>query len=226
MKPYKGILLDLDHTLYDYELCHQPALKKTLDWVVSVTSVPLSEVQRHYGLARKQTNLRLDKTASSHNRLLYFQGLFERLGESPIPRAFEAYNRYWDCFLELMCFRDGVIPFLDRFQGQICLLTDLTAHIQYRKIEQLGLGRWVDKLVTSEEIGQEKPSEKMFLAGLEKLGMPPSEVCMIGDNHPKDCLGAARQGISSVWLNTGNTEPEAHPLITSVQSFSQLNQTL
>lgn len=43
------------------------------------------------------------------------------------------------------------------------ICTNMTAEIQYQKIEKLGITRWIDGVVTSEEAGVEKPDYRIFL---------------------------------------------------------------
>ena len=83
---------------------------------------------------------------------------------------FKIYNIYWDTFLENMIPFDEVYEFLEKYKNKICLVTDLTAHIQYRKIEKLRLNKYISRVVTSEEVGKEKPHPYMFILALEKLG--------------------------------------------------------
>jgi putative hydrolase of the HAD superfamily len=73
----------------------------------------------------------------------------------------------------------------------------MTAAIQIRKLARIGATPYIAQLVTSEEIGAEKPDARMFRAALRKLGVAAEEAIMIGDNLQKDCLGAQAIGIRS-----------------------------
>ena len=98
-----------------------------------------------------------------------------------------------------------------------CILTDLTSHIQHRKILKLGLQAYIDYIVTSEEVGADKPSEMMFKAALKKMSLQPHEVCMIGDSFEKDIIGANNYGIFGFWYRPSPTE-ENH--ITKTGNFT------
>jgi len=122
-----------------------------------------------------------------------------------------------------MKFDDGVIEFFNSFKGtDICLITDLTAHIQYRKIKKLGLDKYIKQIITSEEAGVEKPNPVMFNMALQKLDKSVSDVCMIGDNYTKDIIGATSLGINSFWMNRENEEKEIHPLCYEFKNFIEL----
>ena len=79
----------------------------------------------------------------------------------------------------------------------ICCVTDLTAEIQFKKLSYLNLENHIKYIVTSEEVGIEKPHRKMFEKALEKLRLKSSQVIMIGDSLEKDISGAENIGITS-----------------------------
>ena len=70
---YKGILLDIDNTLYDYNKPHAFAKNKVLEYCMSELNLSKAEINIAYEKARKQVHIELSETAASHNRLLYFQ---------------------------------------------------------------------------------------------------------------------------------------------------------
>ncbi|MEV7510286.1 HAD-IA family hydrolase [Streptomyces sp. NPDC091201] len=54
-----------------------------------------------------------------------------------------------------------------------------------------GLDELVDAYVLSFELGTQKPDPRMFRAACDRLGLPPAEVLMVGDDRTAD--GAARE---------------------------------
>ena len=120
---------------------------------------------------------------------------------------------------------ENVTEYLEAHKSKgvkICILTDLTAHIQYRKIEKLGLAKYVDFLVTSEEVGVEKPHPSMFIKALQKLECKPSEAVMIGDSWSKDIVGANALGIPSIWINHKQEEQLLKDYIREVSRFEEI----
>lgn len=224
---YKAILLDIDNTLYDYNITHAFAKNKVLEYCIRELNLPKEEINIAYEKARKQVHIELCETAASHNRLLYFQKMSEILGINPMKYGFEIYNVYWDSFLDILKPFDEIYKLLEKYKNKICLVTDLTAHIQYRKIKKLGLEKYCDKLVTSEEAGREKPHPYMFILALQKLGLRSDEVCMIGDSFKKDIYGATALGIASVWFNhEDKNESHKDKLIKEVKSFKEILELL
>ena len=206
MNKYKGILLDIDNTLYNYNITHRIAKNKVLEFCINELKLEKDIIENAYELGRKKVHIELSETAASHNRLLYFQKMCEILNINSLDYAFKIYNIYWDTFLENMLPFDGMYNLLEKYKNKICLVTDLTAHIQYRKIEKLKLNKYIDNVVTSEEVGREKPHPYMFISALEKLNLQKYEVCMIGDSFKKDIFGASSLGIDSIWLNHENKQ--------------------
>ena len=220
---YKGLLLDIDNTLYPYKNSHDVGLNAAFSLIESQFGVERASIKKAFLKARKEVHITLSETAASHNRMLYFQKMLERLDLSSTSFTLEVYEAYWGNFLNEMTAFDGVYKMLEKYKNRICLVTDLTAHIQHRKIKKLKLDKYVDLVVTSEEAGHEKPHPSIFNLSLEKLKCSKDEVCMIGDSFKKDILGASRLGIQSIWLNSsGSTEEHNSPLINEVNSFEKI----
>lgn len=220
---YKGLLIDIDNTLYPYNKSHEAGLCEAFHLIEDQFGIEKTVIKNAFLLARREVNIALSETAASHNRMLYFQKLLEKLGLRSTSFTLEVYEAYWSEFLNQMAAFDGVYEMLQKYKNRICLVTDLTAHIQHRKIRQLQLDKYVDLVVTSEETGHEKPHPLMFAISLEKLKCNKSEVCMIGDNFKKDILGATSLGIQSIWLNTnGIAEEYDSALIREVSSFEKV----
>lgn len=224
---YKGILLDIDNTLYDYNVAHTFAKSKVFEFCMDVFNLSQDQVDFSYEKARKQIHIELCETAASHNRLLYFQRMLEILEVNPMKYALEIYNIYWDSFLEIIKPFEGVHELLEKYKDKICIVTDLTAHIQYRKIKKLGIEKYCKALVTSEETGHEKPHPYMFTMALNKLSLKPEDVCMIGDSFKKDVFGATNLGVAAIWINHENKiENYNSQLITELKCFKEILELL
>jgi len=221
---YKGLLLDIDNTLYNYDNTHKKALEQLILSTHNETSKDEAVIKTAYLQARAQIHTELAETASSHNRLLYIQRMLELLNINSMNLSLKLYNTYWDTFLDSMELHSGALEFLQVHQDKsICLVTDLTAHIQHRKIEKLGLYKYADYLVTSEEAGKEKPHPYMFMLALKKMNLKADEVCMIGDSYKKDILGASQLCIQSFWLNKEKKIKEYNSqYITEFTNFKEL----
>jgi len=222
---FEGILLDIDDTLYDYDKAHMPALREALDFAARKLSLSGELLNQKFSLAREQIHRELAETAACHNRLLYFQRTLELVNKKAASYALPIYECYWDHFLTNMHPHEQVYEFFDSVRSKrICIVTDLTAQIQYRKIKQLRIAEFIDFIVTSEEAGKEKPHPYIFFLAVNKLNLPLNRLCMIGDSLSKDIQGANQLGIHSFWLNLKGTKngKELPALTTECASFGLL----
>ena len=76
------------------------------------------------------------------------------------------------------------------------------------KVEALGIGRYLETVAISGEVGSGKPDPEIFGVALTALGVPPHRAAHVGDSLESDVRGAVRAGIHAVWLNRrGATRP-------------------
>jgi FMN phosphatase YigB (HAD superfamily) len=198
---FKGVLLDIDNTIYHYESCHKLALNSLLKELSKLINLPLEPIKHEFLKARKKVNKALYGTASSHSRFLYIQLTLEKiLGFSDFYNTIKLEKLYWEIFLKKMELNVDAKKFILKCNEKnipICCLTDLTAEIQFKKLLKLNLENRIKYIVTSEEVGIEKPNKKMFEKALEKLNIKANQVIMIGDSTPKDIFGGEALGIKS-----------------------------
>ena len=214
----KAVILDLDDTLYAYEPLDAEARARVRNYACEQLGITNERYGEAYLFGRNETKRQLGDVGASHNRMLYYQKTLEYLGLSPMPISLRMYETYWGTFLEKMTLFDGVREFIDclhEHKIKVMICTDLTAHIQHRKIEALGLAKDICCLVTSEEAGKEKPSPEIFGLCLKKLGMLPEEVCCIGDSLVKDVEGAKAAGMRAILF---------HPEEPSAQQYEAVAQ--
>lgn len=199
----KAVIFDLDDTLYDYTSLHMGAVKALEAYTCARYGITGGKFYTLLAAAREDTKRVLVGTAASHNRLLYCQKLLEYLDASPAENALEMYEAYWGYILEHIKLREGAAELLaacERRTIKIGICSDLTAHIQHRKLRALGIAPLIDGVVTSEEAGAEKPDERMFAMILKKLNCRPEEALFIGDSLERDVCGAERYGIPALWF--------------------------
>lgn len=204
-----AVIFDLDDTLYDYKSLDREADKRVQDFVCNKLGIDETRYQDAYMHGRRETKEQLGNVGASHNRMLYFQKTLEYLDRRPLSLCLQMYEIYWGTFLGKMKLYPGAREVLNRLHDKgipVGICTDLTAHIQHRKLEALGLTDDIDCLVTSEEAGQEKPAQEIFAMCLHKLRRKPEEVCFVGDDYRRDITGAMAAGMRAVWFCPGGEE--------------------
>ncbi len=89
---------------------------------------------------------------------------------------------------------------------EICILSNGFGDIQYRKLSDTGLGKYVDEVVLSSDLGINKPDKRIFDFALQKMKVEKSECIMIGDSWCSDICGASNADIKSIWYNPKSYE--------------------
>ncbi len=205
----KAVIFDLDNTLYSYDDCNRYAFEALSGYMAKYGVIPETFQQEFYA-AREEVKNRLPYDfAARHNRILYCQRCAERLGLNPFSCALDMYRMYWDSFLakaKLYDNADKVLHYLKENSIKIGICTDMTAQIQFRKIQQLGIEKLIDSMVSSEEAGAEKPSGKIFSLMLEKLNVSPEECVYVGDDYHRDIQGADAAGMKTVYFSSDCTK--------------------
>lgn len=69
-----------------------------------------------------------------------------------------------------------------------------------RVLDDFGIGRYFKAVIESAVVGIRKPDPRIFLKGVEALGLRPEEVLVIGDSYRKDILPAREAGCRALWL--------------------------
>jgi putative hydrolase of the HAD superfamily len=104
--------------------------------------------------------------------------------------------------LKLVLF-DDVMPALAHLQ-ELGLTLGLISNVD-RDInpicQELGLSGVLGVVVTSQEVGFNKPRPEIFLAALKQAGVKPPEAVYVGDQHQIDVVGARGAGMLGILLD-------------------------
>jgi HAD superfamily hydrolase (TIGR01549 family) len=214
---YKNIILDIDNTLYDYTICHKTSLNKIFNFISDLQKCDVELIKKSYFIIDKNHKILTINTASSHNKYIKFKQLLEKYNMNNFE---EIHKLYWDTFYENIIPFKGVIDFLkwNKSLGiNIGVLTDYETEFQVEKLKKLNLFQYIDYIVTSEEIGCEKPSIHTFNYILMKMDANRHETIMIGDSFEKDIVGAQEAKIYPYYYN--NNEFTVNKYYTVFNSF-------
>ena len=191
-----AVFIDIDDTLYSYSAAHSKALAAVRDLVSQQFEIAGKNFDQVFDAARAAVKTSLRDSPSSRNRLLYFQQMFELIGVGSSPlEALNCEQTYWNTLLSEAILFPGVREFLDelRLNGvPVIALTNLTAQIQFRKLVYFDLHECFNYIVTSEQVGCEKPVPKIFDSALSRVQSNGKDVWMVGDDYKCDIEGAKR----------------------------------
>ena len=92
----------------------------------------------------------------------------------------------------------------------LTIVTNGFVEVQYEKFDKSGLRDCFAHIVLSEEVGCQKPNQRIFEEALRRNGLAAAEVIMIGDSWNSDIQGAINACIDQIWVkwNPGQSDPD------------------
>lgn len=199
----KTVIFDIDDTMYDYTGGNRRGLEAVRDYCLAYLDITGETFLLAMDKAGKRMEERLGKdNAAIHNRLLRFQCMMELLDRPIFPHALALSNLYWQTLLEGMNPQPGLIKLLEDLKKRriaIGAATNMTAYVQYKKLERLKVTPFIHWLVTSEEAGAEKPNPGFYKCCLEKAGCRAKECLFIGDSQRGDVQAPVEMGMHALW---------------------------
>ena len=213
---YKLVLIDLDDTLFDYPKTEKTAFRNTFEELGFFVESELSndkkeEIYEKIKDRYKDVNLQLwkdlEKGAVDKDRLKVVR--FEKI----IEEFDLKYNPYEMSELYLKKLGEGIFPF--EATEKLCeylhskykvgIVTNGIKEVQYSRIENSEIAKYIDKIIISDEVGVNKPDKRIFEYAMNYFEiMDKSEVIMIGDSLGADIKGGQNAGIDTCWVNLRN----------------------
>lgn len=220
MSPVRGVLVDLDDTLYPQ------AEFLGLAWFA------VAEHGARLGLDRSRLHTALtDAAGGGSARGGIIDEAVRRIGGAAelVPELVTAFHEVRP---ERLTPYPGVRAALRELRSRvpIAVITDGAVAGQRAKLTALGLDEAFDAVVLSDGWGREfrKPHPRPFRTALALLGVDAAAAVMIGDRPDKDIAGAAQVGIRGIRVRTGEyrTRPEHPGTWLSVRTFTDAVRAL
>ena len=220
----KAVIFDVDNTLYSYKKAHEAAFEALLAYAGRTLGISRDIFEKLHQDTEKELRVYMGETAAVHNRCIRYQIILEHQGLPLYPHVLKMNDLYWDTLLGAAAPSAGAPDTMRRLKEQgvrIGIGTDMTARMQFKKLEALGLLSYIDFLVSSEEAGAEKPEPAFFARCVEKAGCGRRECLFVGDSLRKDVRGAMDAGLMAVWY-----DPEDSGGLTDVPRITHMAQLL
>lgn len=202
-----GLLLDLDDTILTYDAIGNETWQRTAKVFADRCGVPAATLYqalhdlRHWYWSDPVRNqagrMRLDEARVDITHLA-----LQRLGRDDRTLATEIATHFRTHRDAAISFFPGARETLDELRRRghrLALVTNGQSHHQRAKLQRFGLEPVFDAICIEGEMGFGKPDPRAFALALERLGLPPEETWMVGDNLEWDIRGAQGLGIFSVW---------------------------
>jgi 2-haloacid dehalogenase len=134
--------------------------------------------------------------------------LESQLVEHGCPADSAGISRVLDGFAELEPHPDAVSAFerLHEAKVRIVALTNGSAEVTGKMLARAGLAKFVERMISIEEIRHWKPSREVYLHAANRVGVGPQRLALVAA-HPWDIHGAGRAGLTTAFVARGKPYP-------------------
>tara|TARA_B110000977_G_C11041941_1_gene479187 strand:- start:246 stop:935 length:690 start_codon:yes stop_codon:yes gene_type:complete len=203
---YKHIFFDLDHTLWDFNKNSHETLSelyqdlKLFNYLPSFADFYTKYIEVNDGL---WSLYRENKISKEDLRTVRFDHTFKFFGLDEPALTFALGNEYVSRGPYKSNLFDACHEVLASLKSnyKLHIITNGFEEVQAIKMKSANLNQYFDQIITSEKAGETKPHAQIFEYALAAAKAKASESVMIGDNFEVDCVGAEKQGFTSVFFN-------------------------
>ncbi len=195
----KAIIFDLDNTLVDFMRMKKEAVKAAVAAMVDA-GLSLSYKESFDGVMKIYESEGIEYQEVFDHFLREYYG---RIDYKILAAAVVGYRKARDAALVLYPHVTSTLTTLVKRGIKLALLTDAPPKQAWLRLCYLNLHHLFDTVITSEEVGEPKPSPKGFRMVLEALAVSPQETLMVGDWPDRDIKGAKSVGIRTVLAKYG-----------------------
>lgn len=199
----RTVLWDVDRTLLDFDAAQRAALK-TLFSEFGLGPCTDAMTARYDAINHSFWG-RLERCEITKPEVLIgrFEQFFTEYGIDPaVSVPFN--DRYQLCLGDTIVCRDDCLALLDFLRGKVrqYVVSNGTVIAQTKKLDRSGIGRRMDGVFLSEELGAEKPSPAFFDKVFDAIGpVDRREVMIVGDSLTSDMQGGMNAGIVTCWYD-------------------------
>ncbi|WP_299524280.1 YjjG family noncanonical pyrimidine nucleotidase [uncultured Lutibacter sp.] len=216
----KHVFFDLDHTLWDFETNSDIAFETIFK--AHKVDIDLQKFLNYYrGINQNYWRLyRNEKITKEELRVGRLRDTFLKIKQQFDNELIDNLAiGYIDVLPNNNQLFDGAHEILEHLyvKYKLHIITNGFNEVQYKKLDNSGLSKYFDKIITSEAAGVKKPNSKIFKYALDLAEATSKESMMIGDNWEADVMGAINNGIDAIYFNY-----EKQPVGANIKSVHQL----
>ncbi|MBN8585852.1 MAG: HAD family hydrolase [Ignavibacteria bacterium] len=203
----KNVIFDFDDTLFDHRHSSREGLRAVWKRYTCFHEMTLEQLELEHSEILEQihfSHVLFGKMTIDEARAERFKFLFLNRGiEIDFNTAENAAEIYRNAYLKNRRRTEGAEEILKLLKKnfKIGIITNNLISEQEEKLDHLGLRKYIDLMITSEEARVPKPDVQIFNLTLTKLAARPEETVMIGDSWEHDIMGAYNAGMKCIWLN-------------------------
>lgn len=201
---YEIIMFDADDTLFDFNKAEKEAFRKTmLNYGFDY------DEKYHYSIYADINNSLwrdFDNGLITQEKLKYerFRKFFEKLQTDMDEYEF-AKSYMMNLSQSSFLYDDSMslVQDLSR-EYRLTIITNGLTAVQHNRVRNSAIGKYMDDVVISEEVGLSKPDKRIFEHALKNIGCTDRhKVLMVGDSLTTDIQGGINANIDTCWFNPG-----------------------
>jgi len=156
--------------------------------------------------------------------------VFFDLGDTLVAEESAMGAHLWETTLTKLPHLDEVLTELKRKGFKLGIITNTVTsreeHVRMA-LRKIDIEKYFDIIITSVDVGHEKPDERIFLTALRKLRIKPKDAVMVGNRISADIVGGNRMGMKTILFRWNKryperiTSPEEQPTRT-IRSLQEL----
>jgi len=165
---------------------------------------------------------------------MLIRAVFFDLGDTLVVEESVGGRHLWEVTLKKLPHLDEVLIELKNRGYKLGVITNTVTsreeHVRMA-LRRIGVEEYFDVIVTSVDVGFNKPDKKIFLAALKALKVKPEEAVMVGNRVSADIVGGNLVGMKTILFKWNEryqneiTMPEEKPAYT-INSLKELPQIL
>ncbi|MCY1718848.1 YjjG family noncanonical pyrimidine nucleotidase [Prolixibacteraceae bacterium Z1-6] len=207
-KKYTHIFFDLDNTLWDFRKNSRCAMEVTYNnFEIAELGVEFDRFYECYSENNTALWTAYRKKEVRKNELTRqrFQLTFDALSIKGIePDQMNDY--YLTEMPKQVNLIEGALDILEYLKAKrykLFIITNGFREVQYKKLQNSGLGTYFEKVFISEDIKTPKPGNEIFEYAIKSANAKKVNSLMVGDDWDVDIMGAYKFGIDAVYLQPG-----------------------
>ncbi len=160
---------------------------------------------------------------------ILIRAVFFDLGDTLVVEESVGGKSLSDATLEKLPYLDEVLTELKNRGYKLGIITNTVTSREENvraSLRRIDVEKYFDIIVTSVDVGFNKPDERIFLVALKALDVKPEESVMVGNRISADILGGNRMGMKTIlykWNERYENEVQS-PMEQPTRTITSLNE--
>lgn len=199
-----AVIFDIDGTLYNETDAKMVAELSVSKYLHENSDYKAEYIYNRFRKIKHDITRMYKGLPKANDRVLWFEALLNDLKLHSITHQ-SLSDYYWDSmYKEINIYVDFKYILHElKSKYRLFALTDELIDIHRKKIFYLGLEGVFEKTISSEQVGETKPSSTLFEYAIRKIGEDKNNILIVGDNPEADINGGNCIGIRTAWLRRG-----------------------